>query len=103
MLLALGPVSTNPVTVTLAQAADCAMLCVLLGQMHLADAKHTIEEIGHQHFVGAVTLGCVGQRADRVGPTLRSKRGGPHVRPLLDVPQSRRWLFDLRVTRGAPG
>lgn len=57
VILALGPIATNPVTVTLAQSADCAMLCVLLGQMHLADAKHTLEEIGQQHFVGAVTLG----------------------------------------------
>ena len=56
VIVALAPVHLNPVTVTLAQSADCAVLCVLLNQMRLADAKHTMDEIGHSHFVGAVTL-----------------------------------------------
>ena len=57
VIVALAPVNVNPVTVPLAQAADCAVLCVLLNQMRLTDAKHTTDEIGHDHFVGAVTLG----------------------------------------------
>ena len=57
VIVALAPVSLNPVTVPIAQAADCALLCVLLNYMRLAEAKQATEEIGRNHFVGAVTLG----------------------------------------------
>ena len=57
VIVALSPVSLNPVTVPLAQATDCAVLCVILNQMRMGEAKSTTEQIGHHHFVGAVTLG----------------------------------------------
>lgn len=57
VIVALAPVFVNPVTIALAQAADCAVLCILLDQMRMSDAKHTTDEIGHKHFIGAVTLG----------------------------------------------
>jgi hypothetical protein len=57
VIVALAPVQLNPVTVALAQASDRAVLCVLLDQMRASDAKHTTDEIGHEHFIGAVTLG----------------------------------------------
>ncbi|MDQ2642792.1 MAG: hypothetical protein M3020_03190 [Myxococcota bacterium] len=57
VILALAPSTENPVTVSLAQSADCAVLCVLLKRMRVGDAKRTTEEIGRQHFIGAITLG----------------------------------------------
>ncbi|HWA75736.1 MAG TPA: hypothetical protein VG937_25545 [Polyangiaceae bacterium] len=57
VIVALAPVSMNPVTVPLAQSSDCAVLCVLLNLMRMAEAKHTTDQIGRSHFVGAVTLG----------------------------------------------
>jgi hypothetical protein len=56
VIVALAPVHVNPVTVSIAQMADRAVLCVLLNQMSLADAKYTTDQIGHQRFIGAVTL-----------------------------------------------
>lgn len=56
IILALAPSTTNPVTVSLAQSADCAVLCVLLNKMRVSDARRTTEEIGRHHFLGAITL-----------------------------------------------
>jgi hypothetical protein len=56
VLLALEPVRINPTTVTLARAADRALLCVPLGMPKVRDTKRTIEEIGEEHFIGSVAL-----------------------------------------------
>lgn len=52
VILALSPVAKNPVMVPLAQSADCALLCIILGHTKSADAQRTVDEIGKQHFIG---------------------------------------------------
>jgi hypothetical protein len=56
VMIALGPVRENPTTVSLAQAADHALLCVPLDQVSIAETKRTLEEIGRDHFVGGATF-----------------------------------------------
>ena len=56
VILALAPATASPVTVQLAQSADVSLLCVVLKSMRVAEAKKTVEEIGRQHFLGAVTF-----------------------------------------------
>jgi hypothetical protein len=53
VLIALSPVSENPITVPLAQAADAAVLCVLLEAMSSSEAKRTVDRIGATRFVGS--------------------------------------------------
>lgn len=52
VLIALAPIS-NPITVPVAQAADTAVLCVLLEAMSASDAKTTVNRVGAAHFVGS--------------------------------------------------
>lgn len=56
VIMALAPSHLNPVTVPLAHTADCALLCVLLSHVRIADAKRTLDEIGRNHFIGAITI-----------------------------------------------
>jgi hypothetical protein len=56
VLLALGPIHSNPTTISLAQSCDCSMLCVPLGHVRTAEAKKTIKEIGARHFIGSVSF-----------------------------------------------
>jgi hypothetical protein len=56
VILALSAVLANPVMVPLAQAADCALLCVMLGQNKSQELQRTVEEIGKAHFIGAFTV-----------------------------------------------
>ena len=55
-ILALAPASYSPVTVQLAQSADLSLLCVVLSSMRLSEARRTVDEIGRQHFLGAITF-----------------------------------------------
>ena len=55
-ILALAPASASPVTVQLAQSADLSLLCVVLKSMRLSEARRTVDEIGRQHFLGAITF-----------------------------------------------
>jgi hypothetical protein len=55
-ILALAPATYSPVTVQLAQSADLSLLCVVLRSMRVAEARRTVDEIGHEHFLGAVTF-----------------------------------------------
>jgi hypothetical protein len=55
-ILALAPASYSPVTVQLAQSADLSLLCVVLKSMRLSEARRTVDEIGRQHFLGAITF-----------------------------------------------
>jgi hypothetical protein len=52
IVLALAPVSENPVSELLAQHADCSLLCIMFEQMAAADAKRTIAKIGKERFIG---------------------------------------------------
>src|SRR5690348_6940777 len=45
VLIAVAPAKENPITVSLAQSADSALLCVLLEAMSHADARSTITGI----------------------------------------------------------
>jgi hypothetical protein len=53
VLIALAPVSENPATESVAQFADCSLLCVLFESMSSADAKRTIGKIGKARFAGS--------------------------------------------------
>ncbi len=53
LILALGPVRDSATAVAIAQAADQALLCVPLEVSKLADAKHTIAEVGPRRFLGS--------------------------------------------------
>jgi hypothetical protein len=54
VLVALSPLADNPVALALAQAADAALLCILLGDMQSSEAKKTVERLGAQRFMGSV-------------------------------------------------
>jgi hypothetical protein len=55
-VLATGSTSTNLATVSIARAADCAILCVSLGSTSLSGIRGTIEQIGQKHFLGSVLV-----------------------------------------------
>jgi hypothetical protein len=55
-LIALAPVSDNPITVSIAQAADATLLCVIMGKMLSADAKDTLAKIGKERFLGTAVF-----------------------------------------------
>jgi len=54
ILIALSPTTESPVSVSIAQAADAALLCVLLENMAWSQAKQTVVRIGQGRFVGSV-------------------------------------------------
>jgi len=56
VLIALAPRSDSPVTTPIAQDADCAVLCVKLGQMKMSEAKKTVDEIGASQFIGSLAV-----------------------------------------------
>jgi hypothetical protein len=56
VVFAARPTSTSAVTVPIARAADCAILCVSLGSTSLDSIKDTIEQIGHKHFLGSLIV-----------------------------------------------
>ena len=56
ILIALGAISENVTSVSLAQSADSCLLCVLLGKMAIAESKKTLARIGPSRFVGSVVL-----------------------------------------------
>jgi hypothetical protein len=57
VIVALESVITNPTGIAIALAADAALLCVELGETDLASARHTVEMVGRDRFVGCVLLG----------------------------------------------
>ena len=48
--------SSNPATVPIVRAADCAILCVSLGSTSLATIRDTIDQIGRKHFLGSLLV-----------------------------------------------
>jgi hypothetical protein len=56
ILIALAPVSENPVTLSMAQTADACLLCVLLERMATAEAKDTVTKIGKERFLGSAVF-----------------------------------------------
>jgi hypothetical protein len=55
-ILATRSTSTNLATVSIARAADCAILCVSLGSTSLSSIRATIELIGQRHFLGSLLV-----------------------------------------------
>ena len=53
VLLALPSLKESSTSLALAKAADCALLCIMRGQMVRADAKKTVSQIGASHFIGS--------------------------------------------------
>jgi hypothetical protein len=53
ILIALAPIGENPVTETLVQSADCALLCVLFESMLASEAKRTVTKLGKERFIGS--------------------------------------------------
>jgi hypothetical protein len=53
VLVALGALEENVTTLPLAKAVDAALLCVVSGEMSLAQAKSTISQLGPQRFIGS--------------------------------------------------
>jgi hypothetical protein len=56
VLIALAPITDNPITVPLAQAADAAVLCVVLDSMASSEAKKTVNRIGAARFLGSAVF-----------------------------------------------
>lgn len=56
VIVALGSVLENPASLAVAQAADVAILCLVLGESSISEAERTIEEVGRARFVGSLIL-----------------------------------------------
>ncbi|HEY6728118.1 MAG TPA: hypothetical protein VI197_29115 [Polyangiaceae bacterium] len=56
VLIALAARADSPVTTSIAQDADWAVLCVKLGQMKMSEAKKTVDEIGASQFIGSLAV-----------------------------------------------
>ena len=56
VLIALATTTESPITVSLAQLADTALLCVMLERMASADAKRTRAKHGTQKFIGSAVF-----------------------------------------------
>ncbi len=72
VLIAVAPAKESPITVSLAQSADCSMLCILLEAMSAADAHKTVAGIGMARFIG--------QAVFHKPPTAEPDTDGKHVR-----------------------
>ncbi|HEX9295875.1 MAG TPA: hypothetical protein VF881_08565 [Polyangiaceae bacterium] len=56
VLIALGPVAENPITVSVAQSVDSALLCILFERMAFSDAKSTVDHVGLRKFIGSAVF-----------------------------------------------
>jgi hypothetical protein len=56
VLVALAAAKENPISISLAQSADAALLCVLMEEMSSADAKRTVSRIGAARFIGSAVF-----------------------------------------------
>ena len=54
VVIALAPLTENVTSISIAQHADCALLCVLRGHTDLKESKRTVREIGAGCFIGSV-------------------------------------------------
>ena len=53
ILVALPPVVGSPLTISIAQAVDVALLCVLVDHMSTTQTKRTVTQIGQSRFIGS--------------------------------------------------
>lgn len=56
VLVSVSALKDNITALPVVKAADCALLCVVMGDMSLKEAQITVEQIGAQHFLGSVML-----------------------------------------------
>jgi len=56
VIVALSSATTDPSITTIAKSVDRVVLCVLLGSMHSADARRTIQAVGLSKFAGSVII-----------------------------------------------
>jgi len=71
ILVAVAPTNENPITVSVAQAVDAALLCILMEQTETAHAKKTVALIGASRFVGSAVLRADALPADTQLSTTR--------------------------------
>ncbi len=57
MIIALDPIVTNPLATAIALAADAVALVVEYGQTDMDSARHTLQQIGPERFIGCVIVG----------------------------------------------
>ena len=55
-IISIEPVADNPLGIAATMAADAAILVVGLGSTTLLQARHTIEQIGAELFLGCVVV-----------------------------------------------
>jgi len=53
LLVALPPTGTSPITASIAQTIDAALLCVMFERMSTAEAKKTVKIVGQSRFLGS--------------------------------------------------
>lgn len=53
LLVALPPLGSSPITATIAQSVDAAVLCVLFEKMSSSQAKKTVRLVGQSRFLGS--------------------------------------------------
>jgi len=56
VIVALEPIVSNPLGTAIALSADAVLLCIETGVTTLESARHTIEQIGAERFIGSVML-----------------------------------------------
>jgi hypothetical protein len=56
VIIVLESIVSNPAGIPVALAADAALLCVQLGETDFESAERTVELLGENRFVGAVTI-----------------------------------------------
>jgi hypothetical protein len=61
VIVALAPATGSPLTVSIAQATDAALLCVLLERMSSSQMKRTVSQVGASHFLGSAIFRGDGQ------------------------------------------
>jgi hypothetical protein len=71
-IIALSTTTDSPITVSIAQSADTALLCVLLDKMGSSQAKKTVNQIGASRFIGSAIFHASGGLAG--GTTAASPR-----------------------------
>lgn len=53
LLVALPPTGNSPITASIAQTVDAAVLCVMLERMSFSQAKRTVKLVGQSRFLGS--------------------------------------------------
>ena len=56
VVMAVDSPLSNPVAIPIARAADAALLLVPLGRTRLMLARHTIDSVGREQFIGSIAV-----------------------------------------------